>query len=439
MHKLTFLGICGILALIGATKAVHATVPPTIAFQGYLTDPGGAPVNGTVSLVCSIYSQPTGGASYWSETHPSVSVANGVFAVALGAVTPFPADLFDDGPRHLGIRVNDEAEMPRTELRSAPFAFGAETAATAQILTGSIDIPRGDVTQLATVQNPTGMLLQFNNVIGGGRSALAGTSTDGDGQLVLYETTESGSSFQRMQLNAGLNGDLSVQLPEDAIAAPEMRNEPGIACNNNTGTMELTGPIQVLVSRTIYPPLSGYILAIGQICTRITHTVGTATSCVVGLSDDGTSYAYAQDMNIQISSQAPSGTYSIPVGLNSVFSATSGAPVTVYIVAEEISGYVLLEDFSLTLLYVPTAYGLVDLALARGSEGDLDAGDALEAPLTRSEIDAERAESQRWNTERIGREIALIRSQMAELQRKMEEEQRSSVGTTASPAASSGR
>jgi hypothetical protein len=203
--------------------------------------------------------------------------------------------------------------------------------------------------------------------------------------------------------------------------------------------MELTGPLQVLVSRSITPPRDGYILALGQISTRITHTVGTATSCVVGLSDDGTSYAYAQDMNIQISSQAPSGQYSIPVGLNSVFAATAGQPLTVYIVAEELSGYVLLEDFSLTLLYVPTAYGLVDLALAMGSDGDPDTGDLLEAPLTQGEIDAERANSVHWNAERIQREIAEMRNQIAELQRRMEEEQGASGASPVSSAVSGAR
>jgi hypothetical protein len=278
MHKLTILGICGVLILIGATRTVQASVPSTIAFQGFLTDPGGAPVNGTVSLVCTIYSQPSGGVSYWSETHPSVSVASGVFVVALGAVTPFPAGLFEDAPRHLGIRVNGEAEMPRTELRSAPFAFVAGTADTAQVLTGSIDIRAGSDRMLATVRNTNGMTLEFENFDGGGLSAVAGTSSDGHGRLVLYETTAAGGSTLRVQLNAGLDGDFSVQLPSDAIAAGELRNEPGIACNNNTGSMELTGPIQVLVSRTITPPLNGYILALGQISTRITHTVGTGTS-----------------------------------------------------------------------------------------------------------------------------------------------------------------
>lgn len=427
MHKPTLMGICGILALIGGIQAAHASVPSTIAFQGYLTDPGGSPVNGTVSLVCAIYSHPTGGGSFWSETHPSVSVADGVFVVALGAITQFPAGLFENGPRYLGIRVNGEAEMPRTELRSAPFALGAETAATAQTLTESIDITGGPDRYLATVLSAKGMWLEFENIDGGGLSASAGTSTDGHGRLALYQTTPEGGSTLKVQLNAGLGGDLSVQLPTDAIAAGEMRNEPGIACSNNTGFVDLTGPIEALASRTIVPPLNGYILALGQVCTRITHTVGTGTSCVVGLSDNGTSYAYAQDVNIQISSQAPSGQYSVPVGLNSVFAASMGQPLTIYIIAEEISGNVRLEDFSLTLLYVPTAYGTVDLALAGGEGGDPDAGGALEAPLTRSEIDAERAESQRWNSERIQREIAEMRDEIAEMQRRMEEELRTSA------------
>jgi hypothetical protein len=439
MRKLTLLGICGILALTGATQAVRASVPPTIAFQGYLTDPGGAPVNGTVSLVCAIYSQPTGGASSWSETHPSVSVANGIFAVALGAVTPFPAGLFDDAPRHLGIRVNGEAEMPRTELRSAPFAFGAGTAGTAQTLTGNIDITIGGEPALETSTTAGGLLLEFHDVVGGYPSVIFGTSTPGSGLLRLYETLDTGSGTLKVDLDASRDGDASVRVPGDAISALEMLNEPGIACNNNTGTMELTGPIQVLVSRTITPPGNGYILAIGQTSTRITHTVGTGTSCIVGLSDDGTSYAYAQDMNIQISSQAPSGQYSIPVGLNSVFAASADVPLTVYIVAEELSGYVLLEDFSLTLLYVPTAYGTVDLALARGDGSDSDASDALGAPMTQSEIDAERTESQRWNAERIQREITEMRDQIAEMQRRMEEERRGSGRSTTSPTASGGR
>lgn len=424
MHKPTLMGICGILALIGGIQAAHASVPSTIAFQGYLTDPGGSPVNGTVSLVCAIYSHPTGGGSFWSETHPSVSVADGVFVVALGAITQFPADLFDSAPRYLGIRVNGEAEMPRTELRSAPFAFGAESATTAQVLTGSIDIPRGTETELATVPNPHGAWLEFEDVVGGGASSRSGTDLDGHGMVALYRTTPGGASTLKVHLSSGADGDNSVKLPVDAIGSLETLNEPGIACNNNTGLMELTGPIQVLVSRTITPPGNGYILAIGQISTRITHTVGTGTSCVVGLSDDGTSYAYAQDMNIQISSQAPSGQYSIPVGLNSVFAASDGEPLTIYIIAEEISGYVVLEDFSLTLLYMPTAYGTVDLAVAGGDAIDPDASGALGAALTQNEIEEERAESQRWNSERIQREIAEMRDEIAEMQRRMEEELR---------------
>ena len=36
-----------------------------------------------------MYDVDTGGTEFWTETHTSVPVANGVFSVQLGSVTPF--------------------------------------------------------------------------------------------------------------------------------------------------------------------------------------------------------------------------------------------------------------------------------------------------------------------------------------------------------------
>lgn len=72
-------GILALIALIPlfALQEAKASVPPAIAFQGNLTDPGGVPVNGTVSMAFTIYNAPTGGTSLWTETQPSVSVSGG--------------------------------------------------------------------------------------------------------------------------------------------------------------------------------------------------------------------------------------------------------------------------------------------------------------------------------------------------------------------------
>ena len=67
----------------------------------------------------------------WSETQ-TVPVANGVYNVQLGSVTPVPASIFG-GPLLLGVTVGTDAEMvPRQPLTSAPYAMKAQDADTLQ-------------------------------------------------------------------------------------------------------------------------------------------------------------------------------------------------------------------------------------------------------------------------------------------------------------------
>jgi len=70
-----------------------AAIPNNISYQGYLTDPAGAPVDATLSITFNIYSVSTSGTPLWSDTQ-SVAVSKGLFSVELGAGS-FPATLFD--------------------------------------------------------------------------------------------------------------------------------------------------------------------------------------------------------------------------------------------------------------------------------------------------------------------------------------------------------
>jgi hypothetical protein len=105
---------------------VFADVPQRINYQGYLTDSGGNPVNGSVNIVFSIYDLDTGGTPLWSETQ-TVTVSNGSFSVQLGSVNhSLPS--FSVTPRYLGIKVGNDPEMtPRQLLASAPYALNADT------------------------------------------------------------------------------------------------------------------------------------------------------------------------------------------------------------------------------------------------------------------------------------------------------------------------
>jgi PKD repeat protein len=111
-----------------------AEIPPTINYQGKLTDSGGVPIDGTVSMTFAIYNAPTGGDLLWDEIQSSVTVTDGVFSVALGSVTPLTTLDFNE-PYFLGVTVGGDAEMtPRAALQTVPYAARAGMADTAYAL-----------------------------------------------------------------------------------------------------------------------------------------------------------------------------------------------------------------------------------------------------------------------------------------------------------------
>jgi len=113
-------------------------VPQTINYQGYLTDSGGTPVDGTVQMTFRIYDVATGGIALWTETQSSVTVSDGIYSVVLGSVTPI--SLSFDTQYFLGIEVETDGEMiPRQALTSVGYAFSsnmADTAADADTVDG---------------------------------------------------------------------------------------------------------------------------------------------------------------------------------------------------------------------------------------------------------------------------------------------------------------
>jgi hypothetical protein len=76
------------------------------------------------NVLFRLYAAPTGGTALWSETQDiSISGTHGVFAAALGSVTPLPASLHLTQPLWLGIEVGTDPEMtPRMALSTAASA-----------------------------------------------------------------------------------------------------------------------------------------------------------------------------------------------------------------------------------------------------------------------------------------------------------------------------
>ncbi|MBI5482314.1 MAG: collagen-like protein, partial [Deltaproteobacteria bacterium] len=114
----------GLLPVVGAA----GSVPQLVTQQGRLLKADGTAITESVSLTFAVYASATGGTALWTETQ-TVTPDDGYFVVALGAVTTFPAGLWDGSVRFLGAAVDDDAEMaPREQVVSVPYALVANDA-----------------------------------------------------------------------------------------------------------------------------------------------------------------------------------------------------------------------------------------------------------------------------------------------------------------------
>ena len=126
MRTFFLLALCSHLLLTSAT--VQAQAPATISHQGVVEDASG-PVTATLPLTFRLFNTASGGTALWTETHPSVSVADGLYAVALGSITSLSTFDFNR-PLWLEVSVNGSLQTPRTALTGVPAAMTLRTPAT---------------------------------------------------------------------------------------------------------------------------------------------------------------------------------------------------------------------------------------------------------------------------------------------------------------------
>ncbi len=131
--------LAAFFAMTAWRSGAAADVPALLGQQGRLLDANDVPVTGTVQMVFSLYTSPTGGTAQWTETL-NVQLDDGYFAETLGTVTAIDPAIFDGSPLYLGITVEADPEMtPREELVSVPYAIVA-TDVTGDINPASVSI-----------------------------------------------------------------------------------------------------------------------------------------------------------------------------------------------------------------------------------------------------------------------------------------------------------
>jgi hypothetical protein len=114
-----------------ANPLASSAVPEIVNYQGYLTNSGGDPISGTITLTFRIWDASSGGNEVWNETHNSVPVSGGYFSVFLGSQgNPLTSSVFSSTSRYLEVTYNGTT-FDRQRFASVPYALVANRASEA--------------------------------------------------------------------------------------------------------------------------------------------------------------------------------------------------------------------------------------------------------------------------------------------------------------------
>lgn len=207
-----------------------------------------------------------------------------------------------------------------------------------------------------------------------------------------------------------------------SVQSGDIVNEPGVAAFSGAYYVFLNDlDYTTLCSLTINCPAEGYVMAVahGRIATLPQHTQGTKSYAVVGLSDTPNSLPGNQDLDFQIDSPIPTGTYSIPFGMTSMFEIPSAGAYTYYYLAYEYSGSVSVADMQFNLVYFPTAYGTVDPVPPPVKSSAPD--DFLQMDRTVSQdYPTQQAEPQVSEIDRLTQELESLKAELAALKKRLD-------------------
>jgi hypothetical protein len=424
--------LCSLLCL--APASASAVGPDSVNYQGILTDAGGNPVadaNYTVTL--KIYDVAVGGVALWSETK-IVATSDGLFNTILGSIIPLPTSVFDGPNRFLGTTVSPDPEMtPRTAIVTVPYSHRVSTVdgATGGTIDGNVDVI-GDLTaydagdpafevdvsgsQLSTFGSDGleqtriwgvgfGELL-LNDNTGNNQTVRLSATTNSGGQLHLNTETGAGS----ISLLGGASGDASVVFPTDAVNSVEIINEAGVANRIQAGSLLLSGAGTDVLIRTITVPADGYVIAFATGYLDFGHNNDGFSLATIGIVPTGGTLATAPHVDAEVSGNAPAGTYRFPFAITGAFAVNAGANQYTVVGDDESAGsaFVSAAATQLTLLYVPTAYGVF-------TSNSIETGND---PLESSEEELVKAGT--FTANRLAAELSDLRTRLDAIQSQVE-------------------
>ena len=246
--RIIFSTIC--LLAMSVSIAV-AIVPPTMNYQGILTDASGTPVpDGAYSVTFSIYNSPTSALTLWSETQ-TLTTANGLFNTVLGTVTPIADTAVMDTAAYLEIAVQADPPLsPRTRLTSnaysivtsavlgqGPILLEHEDLANGTQSKYSLDVKPNDGLggknirkNISVVVGTSGESAELEEIIGvsdGAKSAVAIPAFMKNARKA--KTAESAESREVLDTDSGFVKTVVIELPGDTLQLLEVASASGMS------------------------------------------------------------------------------------------------------------------------------------------------------------------------------------------------------------------
>ena len=260
--------LLAVLLGLFATGTV-AQVPSTLHYQASLLEDE-QQVEGDVALTARIFDVESGGQALWSEVRSAVPVTDGRLSLLLGAETPFPGTLFDEGARFLEIEINGE-RLPRLRMASTAYALRAGVASA--VAAGAVDAAAlapdaavrsiNDVRGALTLEGENGATVNVDPTTGvitisapggdGGGSGILGVqNTDGTLQVVDPNGPTATINLQPDGIGPAQIADGGVQndeLGDGAVTARKIADQtitaaklaPGAVVNSVSAGPGLTG------------------------------------------------------------------------------------------------------------------------------------------------------------------------------------------------------
>jgi YVTN family beta-propeller protein len=240
--------------LLGAATAWSQTaVPPDLGWwEGQATDPdGGGPLAGPINLTFSLYPQPNGGSSIWTQTYNGVQVQpGGAVSVFLGADGGLEAQMFLQGQLWLGASMtaaDGGAPFSQTEpelLPTDPYAVLADMAVNSTYAVTATNLDGGFVNASSISVNGN-LVIDANGNWRGSATGLVGATgaTGAAGGTGLQGVTGATGA-------AGATGLQGVTGATGAAGATGATGATGVAgATGATGVGVGLNPLQVAIRR----------------------------------------------------------------------------------------------------------------------------------------------------------------------------------------------